>query len=203
MVNIQTITGGKARQMSDEELMRLVQQGNQESLGVLFDRYQPRLLAFLTRFLGDSTLAEDITQEAFWDLWKARHAYNPSRSLKVWLYVLAKNAARSEKTRAHQKDITGEVGTITIENQTSNTPLFEGQSTLRLLVNDALQHLPPTQRLQIILHEYEGFTYGEIAQLTQSSEVAVRVSTHRARVTLKKILAPSFAEHETTPEKIA
>jgi RNA polymerase sigma factor (sigma-70 family) len=197
MVTIRTIVGGKAtQQMSDEELMRQVQDGRQESLGILFDRYQPRLVAFLTRFLGDNTLAEDIAQDAFWDLWQARHAYNPSRPLKVWLYVLAKNAARSEKARAYQKDTTGEAATETIESQASAAPPLEGQSTLRLLVQDALQQLPTTQRLQIILHVYEGFSYGEIANLTQSNEIAVRVSTHRARAALKKILAPSFADEK-------
>ena len=154
------------------------------AFAMLFHRYDSRLVAFLTRYLGDRAQAEDVAQETFADAWQARERFDSSRRpFRVWLYALAKNAARSEmRRRARAARLVGELAV-------PSAPVEADHPFLSHVVSEALLTLPESQRLAIALTVYEGCSHREAAQVLGSNELAIRVLCHRARQNLKKRLA--------------
>jgi RNA polymerase sigma-70 factor, ECF subfamily len=170
--------------VSDEQLMRLAARGDVQAFGTLYDRYQPRLLAFLTRFTGDVTVAQDLTQDTFWRAWEYRETFRNDRPFSAWIYTIARNAAVSELRRAHRHF-------VPLDPELSTG--FDDQAerlSLREQVRSALRQLPYDQRMCLILREYEGFSHAEIAGVVGCSEGAVRVISYRARRALAKLLRP-------------
>lgn len=173
---------------TDEQLMRHVTAGETAALGVLFDRYEPRLTAFLTRFLGERAVAEDVAQDTFWKVWENRAVYDSRRqSFRVFLYVVARNLARNEHNRAGRRrtvPLDHEVG-----GESSEGPAHVSERRyVQDCVRTALLTLPEEQRLCVVLREYEGYSFRETAQVLGVSEVHARVLAFRARARLKHLL---------------
>jgi RNA polymerase sigma-70 factor, ECF subfamily len=169
--------------------MQCAQAGDIAAYGALFDRYQVRLARFLTRILHNSHSAEDIAQEAFWNVWERRHTYNPRRSFRVFLYVAAKNLALNERNRAHHRNIVP-LESIAEPVATDDPVAASERQQLQCAVRRALLDLPENQRICIVLHEYEGYSYREIAAVLECSEIQARVVGFRARNRLKRLLGP-------------
>ncbi|MCC2672333.1 MAG: sigma70-ECF: polymerase sigma factor, sigma-70 family [Armatimonadetes bacterium] len=190
---------------SDRELMARIGRGDLDALGVLFERHQPALHAFLCRFLGNAAAAEDVGQETFWRVWQYRSTYDGSREFRTWLYVIARHAALDEIRRWDRQ-----------ARSFSSLPLGEAErigsgelsepgseaSVRRLSVRDqvqmALLELPPEQRACLILREYDGRSHREIGEILGCSEANARVMAHRARLAMRKLLHPLMeAERES------
>lgn len=169
--------------------MQCAQAGDVAAYGVLFDRYQVRLTRFLMRILAHPQTAEDIAQEAFWQVWERRHTYNPRRPFRVFLYVAAKNLALNERNRVHNRK-TVPIESIAEPIAPDNPIIASERQQLRCAVSKALLALPEDQRLSIVLHEYEGYGYREVAAVLECSEVQARVIAFRARNRLKRLLKP-------------
>src|ERR1043166_466161 len=90
---------------SDEKLMRRTSRGDLAALGGVFDRHQPALLAFLTRFLGNATWAEDVVQEVFMRVWRYRHSFDAGQRFTAWLYSIARRAALTEAHRSQRREL--------------------------------------------------------------------------------------------------
>lgn len=169
--------------------MQCAQAGDVAAYGALFDRYQGRLVRFLVRILDSHSNAEDIAQEAFWNVWERRQTYNPRRSFRVFLYVAAKNLALNERNRAHHRKSVP-LDSI-VEPVAPDNPIAASErQQLQCAVRRALLTLPEDQRICIVLHEYEGYGYREIAAVLECSEVHARVTAFRARNRLKRLLSP-------------
>ncbi len=183
---------------------RAAERGDLTAFGVLFERHQARLVAFLTRFLGERATAEDIAQEAFWKVWQNRAQFNPKQSFRVYLYVAAKNLALSDRTSAYSRHtVLSDFAPERAEPDDENTPLDAAlQNHLRCAVRQALQALPEDQRLCVLLHEYDGYTYGEIARILNCSIVSARVLGFRARKRLAQLLEPLMEEKKDAQKKL-
>jgi RNA polymerase sigma-70 factor (ECF subfamily) len=179
---------------TDEELMGQTKQGDLAAFGVLFDRYQPRLVAFLTRFCGDHGTAEDLAQDAFWRIWEGRGSYDTGRRFDTWLFVVAKNAALNQIRQA-TRHRSVPIDSLAEGEWASSMP-DAIQIDRRDAVRAALQQLPTDQRLILILREYEGLSHREVAEVMGCSEGAARALAHRARAVLREHLRPLLLEHE-------
>ena len=176
---------------SDEALMVKAQDGDREAFAALYTRHRPALTAFLTRFTGNVALAEDLSQESFLRLWEARERFDRRRKFKVWLYVAAKNLAiNALKARREQP--------LGAADRAEPAPR---PSALMDAVTEALQALPETQRLALVLTVYEQFSHREAAKAMGCTEVSARVLAFRARQTLKQRLA-LLLEREYETESI-
>ncbi len=175
--------------------MKRAAQGDLDAFGALFDRHQVRLVAFLTRFLGERAQAEDIAQEAFWNVWKRREMFDTRQSFRVYLYVAAKNLALNERASArHQRTVPLD----TVAEQSGPDDALHGslRRHLQCTVREALRELPEDQRLCVLLREYDGCSYQETARILGCSEVNARVLSFRARNRLKRLLAPQLLREE-------
>ena len=164
--------------------MERLRDGDEHAFEVLFDRHAGSIHRFLSRRVDDAQ-AEDLTQETFLSVIRARGRYLLGRSFRNWLYAVASNAARHH-LRANRRE-----GTRLREAAawSRTAALDEGAGIEERAGREALALLPDAQREVIVLHAYEGMTFAEIADVLGMSAVTVRVRAHRGYRRLRELLA--------------
>jgi RNA polymerase sigma-70 factor, ECF subfamily len=189
---------------SDEKLMQRTSRGDLAALGELLDRHQPALYAFLSRFLGNATLAEDVVQEVFLRVWRYRHSFDAAHRFGAWLYGIARHTALTEAGRSHRRDLS--LDHLPADDREAvavngGTLRFDDglvqELALREEVRRALGELPPEQRACLILREYEQRSYQEIAAVLECSPENARVLAFRARRARRALLETYFQGEES------
>jgi len=172
------------RDLSDEALMVRARAGSRDAFDELVTRHRGRVLAIAHRFLGPSDDAEDIAQEAFLRLYRARERYRPSARFTTFLFRIVANLC-IEKGRKRKRQPSLEALDDRMPGPRSDEPevvALERETVRRL--RGALQRLPEKQRIAVILCKYEERSYREVAQALGCSEKAVETLLYRARQTL-------------------
>jgi RNA polymerase sigma-70 factor (ECF subfamily) len=183
---------------TNEDLMGRVRLGNKHAFVVLIHRHQRSVLNFIFRFMGNRIDAEDLTQEVFLRIWKAAGTYKPEAKFTTWLYRIATNLcinkqrairirrlfanSHSQEQRQGSKD-----SFIIVEGAELLTPedrLIDSEQSVQLL--NALNELPTSQRLTIVLKIYDEMSYQEISQIMDRSISAVDSLLIRAKKNLRK-----------------
>jgi RNA polymerase sigma-70 factor, ECF subfamily len=182
---------------SDLDLMLRVRQGDAGSFDELLRRYRTPLVKYFCRLVRDQALAEDLAQEAFLRVYKARHRYCPDARFTTWLYRiatnLALNAIRDAKGRQRQDgNGSGEDGEGSFEfidpKASVEKQLIE--TDRGRMIREAIEALPENQRAAVILHKYQEVDYRQIAKVLKVSESAVKSLLFRAYETLRAHLEP-------------
>jgi len=186
--------------IASEDLMCRVTTGDKRAFEVLIHRHQGPVLNFICRFMGNRTDAEDLTQEVFLRVWKAAKVYKPDAQFTTWLYRIATNLcinkqraicirrlfvrSQSQEQSQDSKDsfITGGGA----ELLTPEDRLIDSERSLKLL--NAINDLPTSQRIAILLKIYDEMSYQEIAQIMDRSVSAVDSLLIRAKNNLRKKL---------------
>jgi len=142
--------------------------------------YADRVFRFIVKNLRHEEDARDVVQTAFEKLWVNRESVDGERS-KSYLFTVAYNQMidhiRKNKRIRLQEEIPA---TAKITEQ--------GHHNIQKVLQEALSRLGETQRSLVLLKDYEGYTYDEIASITSLSESQVKVYLHRARIQLKNYL---------------
>jgi RNA polymerase sigma-70 factor (ECF subfamily) len=167
------------------------QAGEEAAFDRLVTAYSGRLFALFTRFLGPVPEREDMVQETFLRVLRAREGYQPTARFSTWLYRIAFNLSvnRSERTRP---TTSLDAHPFAPPAQPSDEPPeshLERDDVVRA-VRAAIAALPETQRAALILARYEELSFAEIAVVLGSTEKAVKSLVHRARENLRAELAP-------------
>lgn len=185
---------------SNEDLMGSVRLGNRHAFEVLINRHQRSVLNFIFRFLGNRADAEDLTQEVFLRVWKAAGTYKPDAKFTTWLYRIATNLCinrqhairirrlfvqshiQEQIQNSKDSSIIGEsAGILSPEER-----LIDSEQSVRLL--NALNELPTSQRVAIVLRIYDEMSYQEIAQIMDRSVSSVDSLLIRAKKNLHRKL---------------
>ena len=147
-------------QVNEYELVYKAQQGDREAFAEIVHRNRAGMINVVYRMCGDASLAEDAAQTAFIKAWQQLSSYRPVASLRSWLYRIAVNAAldmlRKEKPQVPIED------TPLASPGNGLEKLVEEQEQ-RLRVQQAVLALPDASRAVLVLREYEGLSYQEIA----------------------------------------
>jgi RNA polymerase sigma-70 factor (ECF subfamily) len=175
---------------SDEALMEQFMAGDARAFEGLFTRYAGAVKTFLIRACGNPSAAEDLTQVTFLSLVRARERFRPGARVKPWLYAIALNAARD--WRRQRRDALTEKGSLPAEVAVETGPAVD--PGLEKAVRRALQGLPDKLREAIVLHRFEGLSFGEISEVLGISPVAVRVRAHRGYEQLRLSLRSVWEE---------
>ena len=182
---------------SDLDLMLRVRQGDAGSFDELLRRYRMPLVKYFCRLVRDHALAEDLAQEAFLRVYKARHRYRPDARFTTWLYRiatnLALNAIRDTKGRQRQDgNGCGEDGEGSFEFVDPKASVEQQliETDRGKMVREAIEALPENQRAAVILHKYQEVDYRQIAKVLKVSESAVKSLLFRAYETLRARLEP-------------
>jgi RNA polymerase sigma-70 factor (ECF subfamily) len=141
----------------------------------LFDRYWPRVRAFLRSAGTAAAEAEDLAQETFLSIVRYRHTYKPGRSFVSWLFQIARNAsARSGRSRSARQDgMVADAPLDTLPAAHRDPDRVTSRETAQL-IEDALATLDDTTRQIVALRIREDWTFGEIAEAVELGEDAAR-----------------------------
>jgi len=184
---------------TDEEWMLRLRAGEEEAFNVLVAKYRAPVIHFLHRMVYRREPAEDLAQEIFLRMYRARKSYQPKAKFSTWLFRIATNVAlnalRDGRMRYQQE--------ISIDEGETEQPLAgtlaDGQATAEqwLLraerhaeIRRAVEELPEKQRLAVLLHKYQELDYAEIAEILDCSESALKSLLFRAYETLRVRLRP-------------
>jgi RNA polymerase sigma-70 factor, ECF subfamily len=181
--------------------MLAVKEGDELSFELLLQRYRTPLVNFLNRMVRDSGLAEDLAQEVFMRVYRARKDYEPNAKFTTWLFRIATNLAlnslrdgrhRQMEISIDQKSDDGEQEQVRLD-VADRTPNIEHRLLARdraAVIRSAVESLPEKQRAAVLLHKYVELDYAEIARTLECSESALKSLLFRAYETLRVQLAP-------------
>jgi len=182
----------------DVQLMLDFQSGDKRAFETLMTKYFPRLLNFIYKFVHDKELAEDLTQDVFIKVYKSANKYSPGAKFQTWIYTIAKNVALNELRRHKNKMVSIDENLDSkeghyqrqIPDQNAVQPDADVlQQERKRIVKAAIEGLPESQRLAVILQRYEGLSYEDIAQSLETSVKAVKSLLNRAKENLKNKLS--------------
>jgi RNA polymerase sigma-70 factor (ECF subfamily) len=185
---------------TNEDLMGKVATGDKHAFEILVCRHQRPVLNFVFRFLGDAAEAEDLTQEVFLRVWKSAGTYRPDAKFTTWLYRIAANLCINRQRALHirkwlavsqfykpnQNSEETFIPPEGAESTTAEDHLIISEQSRHLL--NALNDLPTSQRLSIVLNIYHEMSYREISQIMDRSVSAVESLLIRAKKNLRKKL---------------
>ena len=193
--------GVEAMARTDVQLMLDVKAGDEQSFELLLRKYRTPLVNFLYRMVRDTAVAEDLAQEVFLRVYRARQEYAPSAKFTTWMFRIATNLALNSvrDNRHRQMEISMDQTVDTGEDEQralevpDRAPSVEQELVARCraeLIMKAIHTLPEKQRAAVLLHKYQELDYGEIARVLECSESALKSLLFRAYETLRVELAP-------------
>ncbi|MEL6904472.1 MAG: sigma-70 family RNA polymerase sigma factor [Planctomycetota bacterium] len=174
-------------------MVRWCDTGDEAAFEELVELYSGRIFALVTRFLGRRSGRDDLVQEVFVRIVRARDRYEPTARFSTWLYSIVYRMCVNETQRARSAVSidAGEDGPLQIEDESAALPdaASERADAVRA-VREAIASLPENQRIAVVLARYHGLAYAEIAETVGSSPKAIKSLIHRARETLRERLQP-------------
>jgi len=189
----------------DVRLMLQIRDDVPGAFEVLVERYQHRLVGVLAHLVGRLDEAEDLTQDVFLRVYRARKGYKPKAKFSTWMFTIANNLAMNHlRGRGRNPALgvgmasEGSTGTVTtirpIEERAlarEGTPSAQMRSVeLSDVVREALEILGEDQKLAVLLNKFEDMSYADIAEVMGRSEAAVKSLLARARTHLRERLEP-------------
>ena len=195
----ETITLGM---IPDEVLVRMFVDGASEPFEELIRRYQGKIVNFIYRSTGDFQRAEELAQEAFMRVFRNGKNYDERYRFSTWIYTIAKNLATNELRDRSRNPDSFHIreadwptdGTFVAELVSSNTKephrILTDQEMKQQLA-EAIARLEPDQRMALVMKEYDGMTYGQIAEVFETSPGTVKSWLHRSKRHLATLLKES------------
>jgi RNA polymerase sigma-70 factor (ECF subfamily) len=187
-----TETGGAKRDEADlGKLLRLYQMGDAGAAAALIRVVSPMLLRFC-RSQGDlPDDIDDVLQEIWLRIHRARHTYRPEAAAVPWLYGIARYA-RLDARRRRQRFRSREVQINAVPETTASEPVGR-----QFAFADLIADLPPAQRDVLVMLKTCGMTLEEVARATSSTVGAVKQRAYRAYARLRQALKESIGERQS------
>jgi RNA polymerase sigma-70 factor, ECF subfamily len=180
----------------DLALIRAYLDGDAAAFDALFSRYNQRIRAVCTRYVGDGPVAEDLVQDTFYNVLRSLGRVDVGFNFSAWIHRIAVNLCHDElrrRTRAQQHVATGgeeieeAVLRLADRDRQGHPEAALEMAHLRQLVWDVAKRLPERQRMVLTLRELQGLSYAAIARVMGISESAVETLLHRARKRFKEV----------------
>jgi RNA polymerase sigma-70 factor, ECF subfamily len=190
---------------SDVQLMLDVKSGDDSSFELLLRKYRTPVVNFLYRMVRDAAAAEDLAQEVFLRVYRARGQYLPTAKFTTWMFRIATNLALNalRDGRYRQMEVSIDQSPVAYsgdgESEQPALEVADRQASIELelirrdradLIRRAVESLPEKQRAAVLLHKYQEMDYDEIARVLGCSESALKSLLFRAYETLRVELAP-------------
>ena len=188
-------------EVDDRQLARLAVEGRELAYRELLSRYQGPVFSLIYRMVRDRDVAEDLAQETFIRAFNALDRYNPSYKFSNWIFKIANNHT-IDHIRKRKLDTVSMHGSphATSEEEEARTSLalesgiespqdYVEARELGERIEAAIGELRPEYRTVVLLRHVEGYSYEEIAEITDYPLGTVKTYLHRARVELKERLA--------------
>jgi RNA polymerase sigma-70 factor (ECF subfamily) len=177
--------------------MLRIAEGDSEQFRTFVERHQQLVISLVTRMIGSAD-AEDLAQQVFLNVWKSAPRWRPEAKVTTWLLTIAKRLVFNEARRR------GRTRLIPQSEDQEHEPEYPDptpgpdrevlEKELHLAIEKAINQLPEKERLALVLRQYQGMPYEEIAEVLGVSLAAVKSLLFRARNSMKRLLAPYLEE---------
>ena len=185
--------------LRDEEVMLNYQKGEVEAMDELLRRYKNPIYHFAFRMIGNTAEAQEIAQEVFLRVHQSKDTYRPTGKFSTWIFSITHNLAlsriRKKKWLAIWPRRADDPDTLVEFASPDPSPQeIASENELSGILKQCLQSLTFLQREALVLREYQGLDYQEIAKILNKSLGTVKTLIHRARQNLKYKLLPYAQE---------
>lgn len=178
---------------SDAEVVRRVLAGNRDAFGMLVDRYQDQMLAYVKYMGFDDAEAYDVLQDGFVRAFRHLERCGDPEKFDGWLFKIVANVCRTQGKRRTRRSMEAlDDHRATLASTEPDPQQHVESEELRRKVRRALDHLPDDQREALILMYLQGYSVRDIAELTEASPSAVKMRLKRGRDALEAHLGPLF-----------
>ena len=171
------------------ELVARMRKGESDAFQLVMDQWQHRVYNFALRYSNDQHFAHEVVQKTFIQVFEKIDQLKDPSKLRSWLYKIASNNCCSEgrlKSRHQHSDMEQQVAISEIDHDTP-ARRYE-KKELTIMVKEVLQQIPADQRQVIIMKEYEGLKFREIADVLGESENTIKSRMYYGLDAMRKIL---------------
>jgi len=200
------LTGARRRQgekLSEAEAIEQAKQGDADAFEVLYNLHKRRVYSLCLRMTANAAEAEDLTQEAFMQLFRKIATFRGESAFSTWLHRMAVNVVLMQLRKKGLVVVPLEDDIETEEEAPkkdfgAQDLALEG-SIDRLRLQNAIGKLPPGYRSIFVLHDVEGYEHNEIAEIIGCSIGNSKSQLHKARMKLRELLRTRRAEKAIKP----
>ena len=183
------------------ELVARAQRGDESAFETLFRQNKQRVYALCLRMIGNTAEAEELTQEAFLQVFRKLHTFRGESAFSTWLHRLSVNTVlmrlrkKTLTVTSLEDDSTGDESDEPRKEYGAPDLALTG-SIDRLHLERAIAQLPPGYRQMFLLHDVQGYEHHEIAEMLGVSIGNSKSQLHKARMRLRKLLHETGREAE-------
>ena len=171
--------------LSDEALMLKAQQGELDAIGVLYQRYSKKLFNFFIKLTANRDSSADLMQNVFLRVIKYRMSYSGIHPFRTWMYQMARNCLKDylEMKKKHPNAFdTEKIAASIVDDDNANT-----QSAQDSLLYKAMENLPIESKELLVMSNFQGLKYEEIASITGDSVANIKIKVYRIMIKLKEL----------------
>ena len=162
----------------------------------LFDRHHLAVFRFLRRMTGDTSLAEDLTQEVFLRVVRGLEAYDERSREVSWIFRITRNVLVDRHRARARSPQDGSLQDAAVISRPAT-------QVLTTILDEALARLPDEEREAFLMREVGGLGYHDIAEASGATPDAVRMRIYRARLALREALGPSRSAVVRLPKEVS
>jgi RNA polymerase sigma-70 factor (ECF subfamily) len=183
----------------DSKLMVAYQQGDCNAFDHLLDKYHRPIVNFVYKFVNNAAEAEDLAQEVFLRIHRARSRYEPRAKFSAWIFRIAANLTFKELRRKRRAGFWSRnhhsEGQADYEQASIPDPLPDSErrllaSEMGRVIRRAVLGLPDKEKLALVLRRYEEMSYRDIAEVMNCTEGAVKTYIHRGKLHVRDRILP-------------
>jgi RNA polymerase sigma-70 factor (ECF subfamily) len=191
---------------SDQELVLAFQGGDRAAFSDIVERYQAKIFTLCVRRLGNTELANEVSQDVFIAVFKALPRFRGDSKFSTWLYRIAVNHCKN-KSKYHQRrrrDFHESIDQQALDDgpkrelpsHSDRTDASTHRAEATAILQAALDQLSPEDRSLLILREVEDHSYEEIADIFEVPRGTIKSRLHRARAQLARVLSTQLSEDD-------
>jgi RNA polymerase sigma-70 factor (ECF subfamily) len=180
------------RRESDAELLRLAKEGDEDAFAALFNAHRIKVYSLSFRMTGNTAEAEDLTQEAFLQVFRKLATFRGDSALSTWIYRVAFNTIlmhfrkKGLRQLSLEEPIRGECSAAKREYGRADERL--ASSVDRIALARAIKELPAGYRTIFLMHEVKGYDHREISRLLRCSVGNSKSQLHRAKIKMRELM---------------
>lgn len=200
------MTDAKKKQgdrLSEAEAIERAKQGDAAAFEALYHLHKRRVYSLCLRMTANTAAAEDLTQEAFLQLFRKIGTFRGESAFSTWLHRMAVNVVLMQLRKKGLPVVPLEENIETEEESLRKEPGADDPrlagSIDRMQLQRSIEALPPGYRMIFLLHDVEGYEHNEIAEMVGCSIGNSKSQLHKARMKLREILKTSRAEKAIKP----
>ena len=195
-INAISMQEASPRDDSEKSLIQRAQLGDEEAFAALFQMHKKRVYSVCLQMTKDVADAEDLTQEAFLQVFRSVNSFRGDSAFSTWLYRIAVNTVLMKLRRRKSPPLVSLDEPVSSDTPSLKRDVGRADPSLsgavdRIALNRAIEDLPAGCRQIFDLHEVKGYQHHEIAQLLQCSIGNSKSQLHKAKMKMRDVLFPN------------